>query len=271
MQFHKRFLNRIKKQVRLHRRKKLLQSIQHECDLFLVSFPKSGNSWVRFLFANYLNDKEECVDFKNLYNFVPDSHLTEQLEVLRTPSFNKLPVRIVKCHDPYIGFFKDRKIIYVVREGKSALNSYFFYLNARRSVALTNEELLVAERPEIQSWSEHLLSWKKKRQNILIVKYEDLLADTVSEFRKILVFSGLPVNEDKLSISVELSSFENMKKIELKGYFTKSMIKQGKNTEFVRQGSAKLKYSVFTEEELKRFEKESVKAYEAYHYKTSIL
>lgn len=271
MLFYKRFLNLIKEQVRLYKRKKLLRSILHECDLFLVSFPKSGNTWVRFLFANYLNEKEEGIDFRNLHNLVPDSHLPAQLEVLGTPLFKKLPVRIVKSHDPYIGFFKDKKIIYIVREGKSALNSYFHYLNARRSVAFTKEELLAGESPEIQSWSKHLLSWKKKRQNILIVKYEDLRADTVSEFRKMLVFSGLLVNEDKLSLAVELSSFENLKKIELKGHYTKSQIKHGKNTEFVRQGSTKLKDSVFTKEELKRFEKESVKAYEAYHYKTSIL
>lgn len=262
---------RLKKLVRLHKRQRILQSIQHECDMFLVSFPKSGNSWVRFLFANYLNAKEESVDFINLHTFIPDSHLPKQLEILANKEFKKLPVRIVKSHDQYFSYFKNKKVIYVVREGKSALNSYYHYLNARRTVALTKEELLAAKHPEIQSWPKHLSSWKRKRQNILIVKYEDLRTNTISEFRKMLVFSGLKVDEYKLSLAVELSSFENMKKIELKGYFTKSRINQGKNTEFVRQGSTKLVDSVFSDEELIRFEKESVKTYELYDYKTSLL
>jgi len=44
-------------------------------DIFLVSFPKSGNTWTRFLIANLVHP-EEKVGFENIHRLVPDPFAT---------------------------------------------------------------------------------------------------------------------------------------------------------------------------------------------------
>lgn len=122
--------------VRIYTRKTALKKLENQCDLYLVSFPKYGDFWVRFLFANYIYESEVSIDFKNLYTIVPDSHIPEQWDALERKACKELPVRIVKSHDPYLSFFKNKKENHIAREGKGALNSYFHYRNAKRIVEL---------------------------------------------------------------------------------------------------------------------------------------
>src|SRR5947209_7763262 len=41
-------------------------------DTMIVSYPRSGNTWTRFLIANLLHPAEE-VDFLNIEKFIPDT------------------------------------------------------------------------------------------------------------------------------------------------------------------------------------------------------
>jgi hypothetical protein len=61
-------------------------------DVFLVSFPKSGNTWARFLVANLLYP--ECpANFANIYKLVPDPEGTPKKHFDRMPR-----PRIIKSH-----------------------------------------------------------------------------------------------------------------------------------------------------------------------------
>ena len=44
-------------------------------DVYLVSFPKSGNTWMRFLLINYLFNKEQKkLTYNDLENYLPSIH-----------------------------------------------------------------------------------------------------------------------------------------------------------------------------------------------------
>ena len=63
-------------------------------DVFLVSYPRSGNTWLRFLLANAL--RPEQATFTTVGEVVPDIYDETDRELLRRPS-----PRILKSHEPF--------------------------------------------------------------------------------------------------------------------------------------------------------------------------
>lgn len=65
-------------------------------------------------------------------------------------------------------------------------------------------------------WIQNVATWidYSKYYPFVFVRYEDLLADTEREVRRILKFLNLELDTDVIRRAIQLSSFENMKKIE---------------------------------------------------------
>ncbi|MEL6581985.1 MAG: hypothetical protein AAFQ14_19735, partial [Cyanobacteria bacterium J06621_12] len=53
-------------------------------DLFLVSHPKSGNTWIRFLICNLIYPELD-ITFTNINNMIPDIYLTSNRELQQVP------------------------------------------------------------------------------------------------------------------------------------------------------------------------------------------
>ena len=75
------------------------------------------------------------------------------------------------------------------------------------------------------------------RKNNLLIRYEDLIHDTKNEFTKIADYIGgllkLKFNEDQIDTAINLSSFENLEKMEKKDGFAESNIgKDGNKNKF---------------------------------------
>src|SRR5208337_5516979 len=77
-------------------------------DTFLVSYPRSGNTWTRFLIANLLHPQEH-VTFANIERQVPDAEAQSSRYMRGVPS-----PRIIKSHS----YFHPRypRVIYIVRD-----------------------------------------------------------------------------------------------------------------------------------------------------------
>jgi tetratricopeptide (TPR) repeat protein len=79
-------------------------------DIFITSYPKSGNTWLRFLLANLLKQQDEEIDFHTVHNYVPEVGKQEEIiKTLRRP-------RVMKSHAPYISEYP--KVIYLIRDGR---------------------------------------------------------------------------------------------------------------------------------------------------------
>src|SRR5271165_3843446 len=73
-------------------------------DIFLVSFPKSGNTWTRFLLGNLMNP-DRPVGFADIESVVPD------IAVFPRANFRKLKrPRLIKSHDCFDPRY--RRVIY---------------------------------------------------------------------------------------------------------------------------------------------------------------
>ena len=53
------------------------------------------------------------------------------------------------------------------------------------------------------SWSENVGSWTKPHDRILVIRHEDMLADPIAEFRRIVQFLKMDVSEEQLQRALE--------------------------------------------------------------------
>lgn len=179
-------------------------------DTFIVSYPKSGNTWMRFLVANLLHPEQE-INFRNIDRFVPDVYSARE-------QVNKLqPPRFIKAHDAWFSYFP--KTIYIVRDYRDVVVSYYHYQQALGVFSGTLEDYIshVNTHHPFGNWSEHVQAALTFLQNnpekIIIVRYEDLLADTVQVLQKLTAWLNI-TPAVSLEQVVERCRFEQLRKLE---------------------------------------------------------
>ena len=222
--------------------------------LWLASYPKSGNIFLRSLLTTYFftrdgNFKFDVlkksqqfpssevfakigVDINDKYK-VSENYAKAQEEINKS---NRL--EFVKTHSSFCKMynkfnFSDLKnsigVIYIVRDPRNIVTSFAHHNSKTIEETydlLINKMAVGNERgePEVYmgSWSFNFNSWKiyQKSNKYHLVKYEDLISNTKDEFIKILKFinslgsSQFPIFEEKLDKAIKTTSFYNMKKLE---------------------------------------------------------
>lgn len=210
-------------------------------DTFLVSFPRSGNTWTRFLVCNLLNP-DDPVTFAKLESRIPEIYFVSDRALRSFPR-----PRVIKSHECFDPRY--RKIIYIVRDPRDVLISYYEYQLKRMVITddCTLEQFLPrflesAIEPKLGSWRDHVVSWIATRggqENFLLLRYEEMLANTPQEATKIARFLGLDANPERIRRAVELSSAERMRKLEKEQAGQWSLTeKTRKDKPFVRKAAA---------------------------------
>jgi hypothetical protein len=185
-------------------------------DTFLVSFPRSGNTWTRFLVCNLANSDDPAT-FADLESRIPEIYDVPDRVLRRFPR-----PRIIKSHECFDPRYK--KVIHIVRDPRDVAVSYYEFQLKRRVLSdeCSLEEFvprfMAAEiEPKLGSWSDHLLSWlgpRQGRDGFLLLRYEDMKKDPLQEAAKIAVFLGFDNNPERVARAVQLSSFERMQALE---------------------------------------------------------
>ena len=239
--------------------------------LWIASYPKSGNTWVRALISAYLYSDQGEFNF-DLLNKIPKFIQNKYFSPLvKLEELEKNPLKITEYWNAaqsrinlanQIMFFKthnacaayDGKLftdetntigyIYIVRDPRAVACSKAYHsgLTIERSVnGLLNESEIgyngpykLAEIPG--SWKINYLSWKKKKNfNGIIIKYEDLIDNTEREFRKILTYlkkiMDINIDEKKISKSINACQFSKLSKMEDVSGFEETL-----NNKFFRKG-----------------------------------
>jgi hypothetical protein len=213
-------------------------------DLFISSYPKSGNTWLRIIIANILYPNEN-IHLNNIDNFI------HGIEVAKNKINNKKEKRIIKSHYPYLYLYP--KTIYIYRDYRDVLVSYYYY---QKSLSLFTGSFSSFIRSRkytdspYKSWVEHIqiaLNNKEKNpNNILILSYENLHSEIELSIKKITTFLDLP-NSHNLNKVIDKSSFENLNNLESE---FGSQFKASSNLPFFRKGIVNDWENMFEKEDL---------------------
>ena len=200
--------------------------------IWLASYPKSGNTWVR-LFLDYLfsSKKEFNINSAHIKQFPLREHfkdLTTNIEDVNelakyyTIAQDKLnldnEVKIFKTHNALVKIgqndFTNQKNtlggIYIVRDPRNVLDSMsrHFQINHDKALKVMQDENSFtydfkkkndySDYQFISSWEKNYQSWKNNRLiPVKFLRYEDLLNETFFVFKEIVEFIDKLTNNKK--------------------------------------------------------------------------
>jgi hypothetical protein len=205
-------------------------------DIFLVSFPKSGNTWTRFLLAN-LRFPDEPATWANINRLIPDPTGTAKRDFDRMPR-----PRIIKSHECFDPRYP--RVIYIVRDPRDVVLSQYHY---HRKIRKLDDEspleqfvtrFLAGETCPHGSWGQNVATWlytSEESPRFLLLRYEDLVADTARELTKVATFLQLTAALEQIAQAVERSSADRMRQMEKKQTDKNDLVKGSrKDLSFVR-------------------------------------
>jgi sulfotransferase family protein len=207
-----------------------LSSIEHTQpnDIFICGYPKSGNTWFQHMVAAVVFGTDVELAPDTLMNeLVPDVHFKAYYRRFSNPCFFK------SHHLPRPSY---RRIVYLLRDGRDAMVSYFHHLTAMSGAvdflaAVKNGEGLFPSK-----WHEHVERFMDNPHHaeMIVIRYEDLKRDTLGQLRRFCEFAAIDRDEATLARAIAKTSFEAMRNKENKhGWETPGW---PKDKPFVRRG-----------------------------------
>ncbi|MCB1687622.1 MAG: sulfotransferase domain-containing protein, partial [Halioglobus sp.] len=197
-------------------------------DIVVVSFGKSGRTWLRVMISHL---------FRVMYGLPENA-------VLGFDNFHNLNKSVPKTfftHDNYIkdytgdahskAPFYNKRVILLARDPRDVAVSQFFQWKFRikpTKVAINNyppqgsdislfDFVMGDNGGSMQAVTDYLNLWASevdKMEHFHLLRYEDLRARPRQELRQLLDFMGIDATEAHVNAAVDYSSYENMKKME---------------------------------------------------------
>ncbi len=266
--------------------------------IWLASYPKSGNTLVRSMLSAYFFSQDGVCNFDLIkhINIFPDSMYFERLginiqdkeEVIKNyikvqESFNKKnSVRFLKTHsylfniknNPFTNLNCSLGAIYIVRDPRNVVSSFAKWTKKTQEKAaddminnyIMGGNLLKANKivNYVGPWDGNYNSWKSFKQpgRYLLIKYEDLIENKETTFKKILNFifgiQGLKtiIDNKKLKNVILSSDFNEMKELEKKiGFAEAALDKNKKPIPFFDLGPQNNWKKILEKEVIKKIEK----------------
>ena len=203
-----------------------------DSDIFIASYPRSGNTWLRLLLADIIlqlnNFKTDTVLPIHQDKIIPDMHVHDlsKFEI----QFDLL-ARLIKTHSLF-GKIKGHKVIFLFRNPADTLCSYFHF--HRRYINLLPKTRDGIDKFCIEytnDWLNHINSYINNhvKDKMLFISYENLHSNTLNTLKKVAYFSKLDASKMMIVKSISNQEFSKRKKNET--------IKENNNNEyFFRRG-----------------------------------
>lgn len=209
-------MGKISKSIR-----KFQRESQTEC--VIISFPKCGRTWLRIMLNKIIIDEYKIKKGDLLETFT----LTKKIKEIPNINFT---------HDdePHLKSFEEistnkskyanKKIIFLVRDPRDVIVSYYFQYTKRNDRKQANDnfdgtisEFLHHTTGRIDNILHFYNIWAKNRvipKKFLIIRYEDLMSDSVYHMQRVLDFLTIPAKLKTIQNAVDFCNFDNMKKME---------------------------------------------------------
>ena len=225
--------------------------------IWLASYPKSGNTYVRAFLSAYYFSNNGQFDFSQISNidqFPHEKFFNQKVNNFDEASRLWVPIQKKINHDKKIRFFKTHSFlgnykgneftspetslgaIYIIRDPRNVFTSiknHYSLDNEKALKMITDKTRSLmsnngshASLTYISSWAENYLSWfRNNKFRRLFIKYEDLIENRYETFRDLIVFTNTlmnnvkGVNKLKLQKAIETTNFNILKKKEMSETF----------------------------------------------------
>ena len=231
--------------------------------IWIASYPKCGNTWIRSLLSAYYFSKDGEFKFsllKNIKQFPSVDFFQKNINSVEEASARWIPIQkkiketnkvyFLKTHNVF-GSYKGNSFtspeytlgaINIVRDPRNVITSLMNHFSIKEEEALKlisnvnrnlrdrNDKNNYATYSFISSWNNNYNSWKfTKNINKILIKYEDLEDDIERSFTRIIEFTNKIMRKEnkidikKLKRSIETTSFDLLKKKEEKEGFDEAI------------------------------------------------
>jgi sulfotransferase family protein len=222
------------KQVRIERRLRGREDFDKlaRADCVVVSFGKSGRTWLRVMLSRFYQvryglARRHLLSFDNLHNKIP-----------------AIP-KIFFTHDNYLkdyatqvdpkALYREKRVVLMIRDPADvAVSQYYqwkFRMPSRKKRLndypshgedLSLHDFVMRPQSGLLKVIEFMNGWGRELdriKNLLVVRYEDLRADPEDVLKRILDFIGTPGSTEHVREAVSFASVENMRQLERKRVF----------------------------------------------------
>ena len=194
-------------------------------DGVVVSFGKSGRTWFRVLLSRYFAHKYSLAEGR-MMEFDEFHRANRAIPTLLFTHDNYL--KDYAGHDRKFDLYGGSRVILMVRDPRdTAVSQYFQWkhrivprkkvLNGYPQDAIDVHGFITGEAAGIPKIIAFMNAWAQDLErfpNLLLVKYEDLKADTAGELGRALRFLGHTPSDAELADAAEFASVDNMRKME---------------------------------------------------------
>jgi Sulfotransferase domain len=215
-------------------------------DVYIVSYPRSGNTWTRFLIGNLVSP--EPVTFDNIESHIPEIYFNPDRVLRRLPR-----PRILKSHECFQPRYQ--RVIYILRDPRDVVvSNYHHNLKAGNipdhyPMDEFVPRFLKAEFDKpFGSWADHVASWIYLREHdpgFLLLRYEEMKKDSAGELMRIArfleqcSFHQVEFQPERLARAIALSSADRMRELEKQQAHTWVVTRNTRRDKpFVRTASA---------------------------------
>jgi hypothetical protein len=207
------------------------RGLRHD-DVFIASYPRSGNTLLRFLLADVATGSQ--ADFESIDRLIPAVGHHGNAPALASGH------RLIKTHEPHRRDYK--KAVYLVRDVRGVLNSWWATIGPEPGDDLDTfvSKFASGRGFSIGSWEDHVRSWQRAHQqspsSVRIYRFEDLRSQPATLLGEIAEFVGIPASQEQIEAAVARNDLEAMKRLEEAS--TDYLRRVGYRTQGVRSGHA---------------------------------
>ena len=255
--------------------------------VWLASYPKSGNTWLRAFLTNLIANRDTPVPFEDYANFTSNEASAHWFatrlkgrfdrsqmpavaamrgEVQREIAATGNPYLLVKTHSyqgdafghPQINADVTAAAIYVVRNPLDVAISF-----ANHNASEIDQAISIMAKPGTSSsmangtvfewtsdWSTHVASWTAQpNEHLCVVRYEDMIDQPLETFSRIAQFLRIEADEMRIRRAIDASSFDRLQEMEREGGFAE---KPDGADVFFRAGRKDQWREVLTTEQVRR-------------------
>ena len=180
-------------------------------DTYLVSFPRSGSTWMRCMLTTLVHGTEVTPEL--VASTVPDVHRSD-----RNRPRHRDPL-VVKSHTPFVDI--PAKVVYLVRDGRDAIMSFHSLQVKRDRVAAETDPRLLFFRDDTWPcpWHEHVDGWLdglagRAADRHIVVRYEDVVTAPARHLEAVARLAGLPAAAPDIERAVRLNARPALEAVE---------------------------------------------------------